>query len=94
MHLLLKILSGMANSVDPDQQSDLGLHCLHMSFFQILWCSKFWTFTLSILFFYQLTIPEDLGELFKVRIGFKDDQELSWYEDYSGAPSWFIEEVV
>ena len=31
--LLLKILSGMANSVDPDQeQSDLGLHCLRMSF--------------------------------------------------------------
>ena len=30
------MLSGMANSVDPDQtapleQSDLGLHCLHMA---------------------------------------------------------------
>ena len=44
MHLIQKLLGGMANSVDPDQtllqeQSDLGLHhlhmvlnCLHMSF--------------------------------------------------------------
>ena len=32
-----KILSGMANSVDPDQeQSDLGLHCLHMKFCKTL----------------------------------------------------------
>ena len=23
------------------EQSDLGLHCLHMSFCQIVWCSKF-----------------------------------------------------
>ena len=34
--LFLKTLTGMANSVDPDQlfqeQSDLGLHCLHMPF--------------------------------------------------------------
>ena len=35
------MLSGMANSVDPDQtapkeQSDLGLHCLHMTFCQTL----------------------------------------------------------
>ena len=41
MQVFLKILSGMANSVDPDQtapseQSDLGLHCLHMSFCQTL----------------------------------------------------------
>ena len=28
MLLFLKILSGMANSVDSDQTSDLGLHCL------------------------------------------------------------------
>ena len=47
MNLFLKILSGMANSVDPDQTapSDLGLHCLHMPFCQKLWCSKFRTFT-------------------------------------------------
>ena len=37
MQLFLKILSGMTNSVDPDQtahhkQSDLGLHSLHMRF--------------------------------------------------------------
>ena len=39
----LKILSGMGNSVDPDQtaQSDLGLHCLHIPFCQILWCMRF-----------------------------------------------------
>ena len=37
MQLFLKILNRMANSVDPDQeQSDLGLFCLHMSFCQIL----------------------------------------------------------
>ena len=33
MQLFLKILSGMAHSVDPDQTvPDLGLHCLHVSF--------------------------------------------------------------
>ena len=36
MQLFLTLLNGMANSVDPDQtalqeQSDLGLHCLHVS---------------------------------------------------------------
>ena len=46
MQLFLKIRSGMANSVDPDQtllqeQSDLGLHCLHMLFSQTLWSTKF-----------------------------------------------------
>ena len=37
MQLFLKIPSGIANSVDPDQTVpsgavDLGLHCLHMPF--------------------------------------------------------------
>ena len=41
MQLFLKILSGMANSVEPEL-SDLGLHCLHLSFFQKLRCSKFY----------------------------------------------------
>ena len=41
MQMFLKILSGMANSVDPDQtatkeQSDLGLHCLHIPVCQTL----------------------------------------------------------
>ena len=37
MQMFLKIISGMANSVDPDQtapkkeQPDLGLHCLHVT---------------------------------------------------------------
>ena len=53
MQLFLKILSAVSNSVDPDQtapekQSDLGLHCLHMSFCQKLWCSKFRTFSVPI----------------------------------------------
>ena len=50
MQLFLKILSGMTNSVDPDQAapkklSDLGLHCLHMPFCQQLWCTTVRTFT-------------------------------------------------
>ena len=43
MQLCLKIFNGMANNVDPDQtgallqeQSDLGLHCLHIPFCQKL----------------------------------------------------------
>ena len=52
MQLFLKILSGMVNSVDPDQtapeeaveQSDQRLHCLHMLFCQKPWCMKFWTY--------------------------------------------------
>ena len=39
MQFFPKILGGMANCVDPDQiaeQYDLGLHCLHMPFFQNL----------------------------------------------------------
>ena len=45
----LKYLVEMANSVDPDQtapsglqeQSDLGLHCLHMPFCETLRCINF-----------------------------------------------------
>ena len=47
MQLFLKILSGMAKIVDPDQtapseciRSNLGLHCLHMPFCQKLLCTK------------------------------------------------------
>ena len=32
MQLVHKIFSGMVNNVEPDQ-TDLGLHCLHMPFF-------------------------------------------------------------
>ena len=42
--VVTKIHSGMANNVDPDQtkeQTDLGLHYLHMPFGQKLWCTKF-----------------------------------------------------
>ena len=44
MHLSLKMFSGMANSEDLirlflQEQSGLGLHCLHMAFCQKLWCS-------------------------------------------------------
>ena len=42
IQLFLKILSGMANSVDPDQeQSYLGLHFLPMPFCQTPRCTKF-----------------------------------------------------
>ena len=48
MQLFPKSFSGMANYVDPDQtaptgqeQSDLGLHCLHMPFCPQLCCMKF-----------------------------------------------------
>ena len=46
MQRSLKLLSGMAKSVDPDQtapleQSDLGLHCLHMPFCQTLGFFRF-----------------------------------------------------
>ena len=42
MQLSLKILSGMANSVDPEQTApDLSLHCLHIPFCQKRWYTKF-----------------------------------------------------
>ena len=55
MQLFPNILSEMANSVDPDQtapfwlkeQSDLGLHCLHMPFCQKIWHTNFRTFTIK-----------------------------------------------
>ena len=36
MQLFLKILSGMTNSVDPDQTAHSGAFC------QTLWCSKYY----------------------------------------------------
>ena len=46
MQLFLKLLSGMANSIDPDQTTPSGaiwsgLHCLHMPFCQKFWNAKF-----------------------------------------------------
>ena len=42
IQLFPKILSGMVNSVDPDQTApDLDLYCLHMLFCQKLWYMKF-----------------------------------------------------
>ena len=42
----------------------------------------------------QITIPEDIGELFKVRVGFHgDDSEINdWYFG-QGGPTWFLEKV-
>ena len=51
MHLCLRILYGMANSVDPDQpqeQFDLGLHCLHMPFVSNFGVQNFRTLTIII----------------------------------------------
>ena len=50
MQLFLKILSGIGNSVDPDQtllqrRSYLGLYCLHILFCQKLWFRNFRTIT-------------------------------------------------
>ena len=45
MQLFLKILSRMANSVDPDW-TDLGLHCLHITFFRHFGVANFRTFTI------------------------------------------------
>ena len=55
MQLFLIILSEIANSVDPDQtapleQSDLGLHCLHMYFVSDLEVQNFNTFTIPFFF--------------------------------------------
>ena len=45
MQLFRKILSGMANSVNPDrtlkEQSDLSLYCSYMPFCQKHWCTIF-----------------------------------------------------
>ena len=54
MQLFLKIISGMTNSVDPGQiapeeQSDLGLHRLHMPFCLKLRCLKFYDIYCNIL---------------------------------------------
>ena len=35
MQLFLKMLCGKANSVNPEEQSDLGMHCLHSD--QTVW---------------------------------------------------------
>ena len=40
IQLFIKILNGMANSVDPDLTA-LGLHCLHLPFYKKFWCRKF-----------------------------------------------------
>ena len=44
MHLLLKIISGMAISADPDQTaptSDLGLHSLPIPFLDVYYIENF-----------------------------------------------------
>ena len=37
---------------------------------------------------------EDVGTLYKVRIGFHDDGEIDWFQNYTQAPTWFIEQVI
>ena len=42
----------------------------------------------------QIRVLEDIGELYKVRVGFHGDRgEVVWYQNYSLAPSWFLESV-
>ena len=36
---------------------------------------------------------EDVGTLYKVRVGFHDEGDVDWYQSYLQAPTWFIEQV-
>ena len=36
---------------------------------------------------------EDIGTLYKVRVGFHDEGDVDWYQSYLQAPTWFIEQV-
>ena len=45
-------------------------------------------------FHFKIIVPEDIGELYKVRVGFHGDRgEVPWYQNYSLAPSWFLDSV-
>ncbi|KAJ8306143.1 hypothetical protein KUTeg_016688 [Tegillarca granosa] len=42
----------------------------------------------------HIRIEENIGEVYKVRVGFKDaENEMSWYEGSTEAPSWFLEKM-
>ena len=44
--------------------------------------------------FFKILVPEDIGELYKVRVGFHGDRgEVPWFQNYSLAPSWFLDSV-
>lgn len=48
----------------------------------------------SLISILQIGIEENIGEVYKVRVGFKDaENEMSWYEGSTEAPSWFLEKV-
>lgn len=36
---------------------------------------------------------EDIGTLYKVRVGFHDDGVTDWFQNFSQGPTWFIEQV-
>ena len=48
MQLFLKIISGLVNSVDPDQTAP-SLHCLHLQICQDLDVQNFRTFTVPFI---------------------------------------------
>ena len=36
---------------------------------------------------------EEIGTLYKVRVGFHDDGVTDWFQNFSQGPTWFIEQV-
>ncbi|KAK3579121.1 hypothetical protein CHS0354_022141 [Potamilus streckersoni] len=43
---------------------------------------------------FDVQVVEDVGELYKVRVGFHDkEQEALWYQNYSQAPNWYLEKL-
>ena len=92
MHLFLKIPSGMANSVDPDQtapeQSDLGLHGLHMLYlvsnFNLQNFKTFTVFSDKVHSIYIYTPRPDLlmqVKILKIEQLLKPDQSIQKYRN-------------
>ncbi|KAL3869892.1 hypothetical protein ACJMK2_042519 [Sinanodonta woodiana] len=43
---------------------------------------------------FDVRVVEDIGDLYKVRVGFHDkEQEALWYQNYSQAPTWYLEKM-
>lgn len=44
--------------------------------------------------FFQIVVKEDIGKIFKVRLGFHgEENHPEWYSDLDDTPSWFIDKV-
>lgn len=43
---------------------------------------------------FQIEVEEDIGKLFKVRLGFHGEENYpEWYTDLEDTPSWYLEKV-